>query len=247
MLGGGSALGLAHIGVIKVLQEENITFDAVFGTSMGAIIGSLYTAGVPWQKMADIASEFRFFQLFRWRLSKTGIIHHRELVNFLKEHIPVTNFNELSVPLYVVAADITNGHEVVFSEGDLILKVASSCAIPGIFTPVEIDNTQFVDGGMVYNVPVDIANRYGYKKNLAVNVISYSYKGKALNVLDVITRSLNLLARKSESYDLKKATVLLKPYLDKYGPMDYKEARWIIMEGEEAARRNINKLRKLFA
>jgi len=246
VLGGGSARGLAHIGVIKVLQEENVTFDAVFGTSMGAIIGALYSAGMNWREMADRAEDFSFSRFFKWRISKTGLIRSENVIQYLGEVLPVTAFEDLSPPLYVVAADITKGCDSVFSRGDLSRKVAASCSIPGIFTPVEIDGSMYVDGGMMHNVPVLVARQNGYKRTLAVNVLNYFYGGEITGIMDVMTRSLGLLAHKAGSYDFKKASLLLNPHLEEYGSMDYKKARWIIMEGEESARRHLKNIRALF-
>ncbi len=246
VLGGGSARGLAHIGVIKVLQEENITFDAVFGTSMGAIIGALYAAGVHWQEMMNMAADFSFFQVFKWRISKTGLIRSHQLIDFLRKELPVNTFEELSLPLYVLAVDITHGREAVFNEGDLNTKIAASCAIPGIFTPVKLNGALYVDGGMMYNVPVEIAKEKGYKKTLAVNVLNDYHEGEVGNIVEVISRSLLLLARRSNIHSIKNATLVLNPHLSEFGSMDYQKAEWIILEGEESALRNIKMLRAHF-
>lgn len=163
-LGGGAARGLAHIGVIKVLEEEKINADIVAGTSIGAMIGALHAAGVPVSQIEDVARNVDWRQMARLidpALSKAGLIDGRKVGTFMAELLPVRSFEELRLPFAVVTTDIETGETVIIKKGDLLPALQAAIAFPGIFTPVPFGDRFLVDGGLCNPVPVDVVKELG--------------------------------------------------------------------------------------
>ena len=151
---GGGTRGAAHIGVIQALNEHDIKADIVAGTSAGAIVGSLYAAGLTVDRMMDFAGEGKLFKLFQAKLPTKGLISLDYLGKLLDKYIDENSFEGLKIPLHVVASNLMSGHPETFNSGKLFEVVMASCAIPLIFKPVEIDEQIYVDGGIFDNMPV---------------------------------------------------------------------------------------------
>lgn len=163
-LGGGAARGLAHIGVLKVLEEEEIRIDTVAGTSIGAMIGALYAAGVPVKQIEEVARNVDWRQMARLidpTLPKAGLIDGRKVAMFMAELLPVQSFEELRLPFAVVTTDVESGEVLIIKKGDLLPALQAAIAFPGIFTPVSFGNRFLVDGGLCNPVPVDVAKDLG--------------------------------------------------------------------------------------
>jgi len=152
---GGGTRGAAHIGVIQALNEHGIKADVVAGTSAGAIVGSLYAAGLSVDRMMDFAGEGKLFKLFQAKLPTKGLISLDYLGKLLDKYIDENSFESLQLPLHVVASNLMSGNPETFNSGKLFEVIMASCAIPLIFKPVEIDQQIYVDGGIFDNMPVD--------------------------------------------------------------------------------------------
>lgn len=175
-LGGGGARGLAHIGVLKVLQREQIPIDVVTGTSMGGIVGAMYAAGLPIEQMEAEALKHgdigQIFKLVDLRLIGNGLLGGQRIKNLLAEMLGAdTTFADLRLPFAVVSVDYTSGREVVLKEGKLVDAVRATMSVPGVFEPVELDGCHLLDGGVLDNVPVDVARELGAEKVIAVDVL----------------------------------------------------------------------------
>lgn len=173
-LGSGAARGLAHIGVLKVFEEASIPVDLVTGTSMGALIGALYAAGVPISQMEQAALDIdwrRITSLVDPTLPTSGLIDGKKLMAFMAELLPVQSFEELQKPLAVTATDIKTGEAVIIKQGDLLEALRASLAFPGIFSPVRFGNRHLVDGGLCNPVPVDIARVLGAQRIVGICTI----------------------------------------------------------------------------
>lgn len=163
-LGGGAARGMAHIGVLKVLEAEGIEVDVLSGTSIGAFIGALYAAGVPVAQMEEVARNVDWRQMARLldpTIPTAGLIDGRKVARFMSELLPVRTFEELEIPLAVVATDVETGESLVIKQGNLLEALQASIAFPGIFTPVRFGDRFLVDGGLCKPVPVDVARGLG--------------------------------------------------------------------------------------
>lgn len=181
-LGSGAARGMAHIGVLKVIEKTGIRIDAVAGTSIGACIGALYAAGVTVGQMEEVASNVDWRQLARLldpTLPTSGLIDGGKVARFMAELLPVRTFEELKIPLAVVATDVETGEMLIIKKGDLLQALQATIAFPGIFTPVRFGNRFLVDGGLCNPVPVDVVRELGAEFVIGVCAIPEVRKAPA--------------------------------------------------------------------
>lgn len=174
-LGGGAAKGLAHIGILKVLEEHDIKIDFVSGTSMGAVIGAMYASGMSANEIEGVATGLdkkEAASLFRITLDGAGFINGERITGLLENVIHKKKFTEMEIPFACVACDIVTGREIVFTQGNIINSLRASMSIPGIFSPVKNEDDVLVDGGLVNPVPADTARSLGADRVLAVNVLT---------------------------------------------------------------------------
>lgn len=182
VLGSGSARGLAHIGVIRAIEEMGIRIDIVAGTSIGALIGAAYASG----KLHALERTFCSFDwkaigsLFDPIFPRSGLISGKKLTDFLRDHIAVQSIGQLPIPFAAIAADIANGDEIRLCDGDLIEAVRASISVPGILTPVRRDGRVLVDGGLVDPVPVSAARALGADIVIAVDLNHERVTAKAV-------------------------------------------------------------------
>jgi len=170
VLGAGSARGLSHIGVLSVLEKYNIKPDYIAGTSIGAAIGAVYCSGMSADRMKRLAITTEWQDLIDFTIPKTGMIAGNKFEEYIQNLTNNCQFSELRIPLRVVATDIKNSHVVVFSDGNVAKAVRASISVPGIFSPVIIDNHELVDGGLVDPIPVDVVKDMGAGMIIAVDV-----------------------------------------------------------------------------
>ena len=176
-LGGGAAFGLAHIGVLKVLERENIPIDAIAGTSMGAVIGALWASGISAKEIEGIFSEYNnnrkktYGLLLDLYVHKMSIAKGNKIRRFLSRYIGGKTFQDVKIPLRIVACNITKRRELVYSSGPLIDAIMPSIAIPGVFAPALSEGDLIIDGGIIEPVPIGTLVRQGIKKIIAVNVL----------------------------------------------------------------------------
>lgn len=173
-LGSGAARGLAHIGVLKVLEEANIPIDIITGTSMGAFIGAMYASGVPVAQMEQVALEIDWrsmAKLLAPTLPTSGLTDSKKLIAFMAELLPAREFKDLSLPLAVTATDINTGEAIIIKQGDLLEALRASLAFPGIFSPVRFGQRFLVDGGLCNPIPTDVARNLGAERIIGVCTI----------------------------------------------------------------------------
>ena len=173
-LGSGAARGLAHIGVLKVLDEAKIQVHAIAGTSIGAFIGALYAAGVPVPRMEAVARELDWRKLARLlnpTVPTSGLVDGGKLVEFMAGLLPVHSFEALRLPLAVTATDIETGEALIIRKGDLLEALRAALAFPGVFPPVRFDDRFLVDGGLCNPVPADVARHLGADRVIGVCTI----------------------------------------------------------------------------
>lgn len=170
VLGGGSARGLSHIGILKVLEKNNLRPDYVSGTSIGAAIGALYCTGMSPEYMKNLCLTTEWQELLDFTVPKTGILAGNKVESLIARLTNNCSFSDLVIPLRVVATDLISAKKVVFSEGNLAKAVRASISIPGIFSPVVIDRHELVDGAIVDPVPVDVVRGMGAEIVVAVDL-----------------------------------------------------------------------------
>ncbi|MFB3915802.1 MAG: patatin-like phospholipase family protein [Terriglobales bacterium] len=236
-LGGGFARGLAHIGVLKVLDECKIPVDYVAGTSVGSVIGAAYCSGVSARELEEIAALVRFKDFARWTISRFGIASNDRMTGFLDRFLKVKTFEELKIPLAVAATDFVTGDGVVFRSGPLVDPVRASCAYPGMFLPVSIDGRLLVDGLLAHAVPTVPLREMGAERVLAVYLSAHwvNLKGPR-HVFDVIGQCFSIAQARMCSLWQSSADLILQPDVRGFSYDGFEHAPELIASGEQAAR-----------
>jgi NTE family protein len=246
-LGGGFARGIAHIGVLKVLEEESIPVQFVAGTSVGALMGAAYCSGVTLAELEELADKVRFTTFARWTLSRYGFASNDRMVAFLTRILKVHKFEELQIPLGVTATDFKTGAGTVFTSGSIIDPVRASCAYPGMFLPVEIDGRWLVDGMLSYPVPTHPLRIMGADRVIAVHLKGQWSKTKApRHMLDVVGQSFAIAQDMMSPVWRNAADVVIEPDVAGFDYDDFKRAGELIRVGEVAMRSALPEVRRWF-
>jgi NTE family protein len=264
-LSSGGARGIAHVGVLRVLEREGIPIDLVAGTSMGSLVGGLYAAGHSIDDIARFVSDFhRRLRLNGGLLDlslppRTGLIKGQRFRNYLEQVFGGVTFEELKIPLYVVAADVLTGEEVVFDQGSLADAVRASTSIIGLVSPHQYNGRYLVDGGAVNPLPASVLAEKGADIILASRAIptlegeregaqtGRSWKGLN-NILGVLSNYQSIMEREIIRTRLNPVDVLIAPRVEVHTAMDYQRASDFIRFGEEAGERALPIIRqKIFA
>jgi NTE family protein len=236
-LGGGFARGVAHIGVFKLLEEEKIPLRCLAGTSVGAIMGAIYASGISVREMEKIAALVRFKDFARWTLSRNGLASNDRMIPFFDKVLKVKTFEELKIPLAVVATDFATGEPVVFRSGPLIPAIRASCAYPGIFLPVEVNGRLMVDGLLAYSVPTPPLRQMGAERVIASH-LKASWVGKSgpRHVLEVIGQCFSIAQTRMCQEWKAAADVILEPDVRGFAFDDFQRAAELVRRGEDAVR-----------
>ena len=244
-LGGGFARGIAHIGVLKVLEEEGIPVRMVAGTSVGAIMGAAYCSGLTIAELEELAHKVRFTTFARWTLSRYGFASTDRMVAFLQKTLKVQTFEELRIPLGVTATDFNTGGGAVFTSGPIIDPVRASCAYPGMFLPVEIGGSFLVDGMLSYPVPTRPLRKMGAELVLGVHLKGQWSKSNApRHFFDVIGQSFAIAQDMMSETWRSAADVVIEPDVAGFDYDDFKRAGELIQVGATAMRRALPEVRK---
>lgn len=244
-LGGGFARGMAHIGVLKVLEAEGIPVRVVAGTSVGALIGAIYCSGVSIAELEKVACSVRFTTFARWTVSRYGFASNDRMVSFLTRTLKVKTFEQLRIPLGVTATDFNSGEGVVFHSGSIIEPVRASCAYPGMFLPVEIRGRYLVDGMLSYPVPTAPLHEMGADRVIAVHLRGqWSRNGAPRHLFDVIGQSFAIAQDQMSHLWRGAADVIVEPDVAGFAYDDFKRAGELVRAGEVAMRQALPEVRK---
>ncbi len=244
-LGGGFARGIAHIGVLKALEEEGIPVSMIAGTSVGAILGAAYCSGLTIAELEEIAHQVRFTTFARWTLSRYGFASNDRMTAFLARTLKVQTFEKLRIPLGVTATDFNTGKGTVFTSGPIIDPVRASCAYPGMFLPVEIRGSWLVDGMLSYPVPTVPLRAMGAQRVLGVHLKGQWSKTSApRHYFDVIGQSFAIAQDMMSSVWRNAADVVIEPDVAGFDYDDFKRADELIHVGEVAMRRALPAVRQ---
>jgi NTE family protein len=243
-LGGGFARGIAHVGVLKVFEEENIPIDFIAGTSVGALVGALYCSGVSANDLEKTATAMKFNHFARFSLSLTGFLSNDRMGRMLKHMLRVHTFEELRIPLAVTATDFVSGEPVVFTAGPLIDPVRASCAYPSFFSPVNIDGRLLIDGLLAHPVPATPLKKMGAEKVCAVHFKSH-WVGTTgpRHFLDVIGQCFSIAQANVCPIWQADADVVLEPNVDGFAYDAFERAAELVRAGEETARVALPKIK----
>lgn len=255
-LGAGAAQGLAHIGVLRVIEKENIPIDMIAGTSMGAAIGAMWASGMSTDKIEDIVLKLKkkiaVLRLIDLVFPKKGLIKGREIKRFLISQLGNKTFRDLKLPLKIVTCDIEKREEVILEKGSLVDAVMASMAIPGIFEPVRSDHGLLMDGGIINPLPTDVLSRAGVSKIIAVNTLPspddvQKFPKKEFNIFDMIVRNIQASEYLLAEASCQNADIAIHPVLAGVDWYELYEGGNIIKNGETEAMKYLGKLKELTA
>lgn len=226
-LSGGGALGLAHIGVLQALNEHHIFPDAVSGSSMGAIIGTLYSAGYSPKEMLQMIKEDKLYKItnlmnFKPAFWKSGLSDQSAIYALFEEMIPQNNFDSLKLSMNICVVNLNKAEwEIKNSGSDLNKWVAASASIPGVFNPVESDGVVYVDGGLLNNLPLEpLAETC--EKLIAVDVLPYAFDAKKYKQKDIVINSIRASQHQNSKRNRDKSHFLIEPMaIEKYHEFDF--------------------------
>ena len=214
-LSGGAARGLAHVGVLRALEEHKIKIDFIAGTSAGSIVGGAYAAGMKIDQIEALGRALRWRDIGRVTMSRLGFQSNERLEQFLRDRLPILRFEDLPIPFAAVATDLKTGQAVIMrGEGDVSFAVRASCTIPGWYVPViDKDGRQLVDGGLVAVVPVSVVRSMGADIVIAVDVNSEGalFLGSSTSVIGVVLQSMLVVQKTASHYQLSSADYVIKP------------------------------------
>jgi NTE family protein len=245
-LGGGFARGFAHLGVLQVLEQNHIPISHIAGTSVGSILGAAYASGAPLDRIIETCRTLRFRDIARWRVSRLGLASNHRLASLIERVFESRDFEDLRIPLAVVATDLTSGEPVVFTQGNLVDAIRASCAFPGLFEPVEIGTRCLADGGLVAPVPTHAARELGAGIVIGVSVgMQDGHRGAPTNIFQVVSRAVNAAQKHQLELWERDADLVLRPDVQSLAWDDFDRADEAIAAGAAAARRALQRIEKL--
>ncbi|MBN8827288.1 MAG: patatin-like phospholipase family protein [Sphingobacteriia bacterium] len=247
VLGAGGTRGIAHVGVLEVLEKHNIPVDLIVGTSAGSIIGALYADSL---SARDVKK--KVIKLKKWDLldpsvrnalslasTTSGLVEGKRMQTFLSKNLSIKNFEQAKIPTVIVATDIVKQEAFIFNKGPIIPAIMASSAIPPVIPPVEIYNRALVDGGVIEPVPVRTAKKYKPKVIIAVDISEPPSRNLPSNTIWLTYWALWTSYNELASYQGKMADVLIKPKLEGFGMFNDNEIEKLYLLGKEAAEKQV--------
>ncbi len=254
VLGGGGARGLAHIGVLKVLEKNNIKPDFIVGTSIGAFIGALYALGIPMDEIENEAKSINkrkaASKLIDISFSKGSFLSGIKAKKYVEQFVGRVTFTSTNIPLYISTTDLGSGEEVVIKSGSIADAVMASMSVPGIFPPVRVGERLLVDGGVINPTPINIAKKLKAKKIIAVDfMVQRGFKMDKPNVISILLQSYEIMRGRAVEGNFQKKdkdVIILQP--DIRGTIDsfkFYDIEKYIASGERVTRKALSKIKKL--
>ena len=244
--GGGFARAMAHIGVLKVLEEERIPVDLVAGTSAGAILGAAYCAGMSAKEMEQMAVTARFRDFAHMTLSRYGLYASDRMANFCEGVLKIKNFEDLKIPLAVTATDVRTGEPVVFTKGPLVDPMRAGCAYPGMFPPVDVDGRSLIDGMLAYSVPTTPLREMGAEFVIGVYLSADRSRQPApRHIFEVIAQCFSIAEAKMCDLWKKDADLVVEPDIKGFSFDCFDRAKELIANGEKATRAALPQLQRV--
>ena len=249
-LGSGGSRGLAHIGVIKVLEENNIPIDFIAGSSIGAMVGGFYAAGLSIKEIEEIALSTNWRRVFSVLFDphlKQGLIGGEKLKTFIENYINGKKFEDCKVPFVTVATDLKTGEVVVLNKGEIAQAIRTSISIPLVFKPAEINGRMLVDGGLSAPVPVEIVRGMGADIIIAVNLDKhYCDEEYKPGWYDIINDSLNILRHHLALSNVASSDIVININVGKNNHWyQFTNGQDKILAGEKATKEVLPQLKEL--
>ena len=235
VLGSGGARGYAHIGVIEVLEKYGIKPDFIVGTSAGSIVGSIYASGKSAEQLRDIAMQMKVADVREINIGLKGFFDGKKVEDYVNEQVAHTSLEKMKIPMYVVATELKHGKKVIFNYGNTGQAVRASVSIPSMFIPTKIAGQEYVDGGLVSPVPVNVARDLGADIIIAVDILAQPAYTETSNVWGLFNQNINIMQNMLAAEELKHADIVIQPDLrEKSHIFDVKGRQDTIQAGIDA-------------
>ncbi|HXY01335.1 MAG TPA: patatin-like phospholipase family protein [Candidatus Limnocylindrales bacterium] len=247
-LGGGFARGYAHLGVLKEFEEQQIPIACISGSSIGSILGAAYASGASLSTIIEKCREIRFRDFARWRVSRFGLASNDRLGALVRRFFDSRQFEDLQMPLAIVATDLGTGDPVVFRQGNLADAIRASCAFPGLFEPVQIGTRYLADGGLVAPVPTRAARELGAETVVGICVgLHDGHRDAPKNIFQVVSRAVSAAQKNQLEAWERHADLVLRPSVQALAWDDFDRIEEAMEAGAAAARAAIPHIKKLIA
>ena len=248
-LSGGAARGIAHIGVLRALEEHAIPIDAIAGASAGALIGGAYAAGLTIAQLEEMARSFRWRHMGRMSWSRLGLQSNARMEKYLRARLPVTRFEDLKIPFAAMATDLRAGTPVVMRDtGDVPFAIRASNCLPALYAPVrDAEGRLLVDGGLVANLPISFTRALGADIVIAVDVGADGarFMDRPHTALGVLTQVFVAVERVVSNQESKDADLIIIPKVGHIRWDETRRANELLQVGYEAALQSINAIKSL--
>jgi len=240
VLGSGGARGYAHIGVLEVLEQQGIRPDFIVGTSAGSIVGAIYASGKSAAEMREIALKLKANDVRELNVSLKGFLDGKKVEDYVNEQVHNMPLQKMKIPMYVVATELKDGTKTVFNHGNTGQAVRASASIPSMFVPTKIRNIEYVDGGLVSPVPVEVARDLGADIVIAVDILAQPIHTETTNVWGLFNQNINIMQGRLAEEELKDADIVIQPDLrEKAHIFDVKGREMTIQAGVDAAKEKL--------
>jgi NTE family protein len=247
-LGGGFARGIAHAGVLKVFEQNQIPIAAIAGVSAGAIVAAAYASGATPEEIARAGCSMRFTDVARWSICRMGFVGSERMEKFLKRLLKVFRFEDMKVPLGVVATDLSTGDPVLFRDtGDVNLPIRASCSYPGLFQPVKMGDLLLVDGAMSMEVPALVARKLGATRVISVHLPMQGAAAPPQNMFQVVNRSFQIMQKRMEEGWRRMSDLVIVPEVAGVQWDEFTSAQKLVEAGEQAAEKALPEIRAWMA
>lgn len=247
VLGSGGARGYAHIGVIEVLEKQGIRPDFIVGTSAGSLVGALYASGMSASQLKNVALDMKVADVREFNIGLKGFFDGRKVEEYVNQQVNQQPLEKLKIPMYVVATELKNGNRMVFNYGNTGQAVRASISIPSMFVPVVIAGEEYVDGGLVSPVPVNIAHDLGADIIIAVNILAQPVYTETNNIWGLFNQNINIMQNHLAVEEMKNADIVIQPDLhEKAHIFDIKERQETIKAGVDAAVQKLPVIESVF-
>jgi NTE family protein len=244
--GGGGTRGIAHLGMIRVFQENGVEFDYVAGNSAGAIAGALYAADIPWEQLYDFVLSIKDRNVLPKRPALLTYMSPEIIERLADCFLKDKRFKDLNRPFCAVAVDLEQGTLETLCSGSVSKALSASCAVPGVFSPVCIGEKTYIDGGTLCSIPTQELRDMGAEKVVGINLNSDRSRGtSSVRRIDVFLTAYNLSININSQLCEKCADLMLKPKLDSFARHSLKSVEDMLKIGEEEARSHIEEIKEL--
>ena len=243
-LGGGAVFGIAHLGALKALEEHGLRPTHLTGTSIGAIMASLYAFGHTPEAIRDACSELEWWQVSSFGWSRYGIMSNSAMGEFVRSHIGDWDFSEAPYPMAFIATDLASRTRVVLDSGDVAGAAMTSACVPGLYSPIERDDQLLVDGGLVENVPISPLKEWGVDFVMGIDLNGSRRRREPGGIFDALITAFDIAIDSHTQTQLADADFVLSLDLADYDRTDPDQSDALFREGYEACRNAITGIRQ---